>query len=74
MDSLPQELIDRISTYLEISDLKKTLLLNTKFQLAAERYSEAFSTYSLTEDNVGDFLDFCGGRLAQHLQNLKFRT
>jgi hypothetical protein len=74
MDRLPQELIDRISNYLEINDLKKILLLNAKFQLAAERYSEAFSTYSLTEDNVGDFLDFCGGRLAQHLQNIKFRT
>lgn len=74
MDSLPQELIDRISSYLEISDLKNLLLLNTKFQLAAERYSEAFSTYTLTVDNVGEFLNFCGGRLAQHLQNIKFRA
>ncbi|KAG9206994.1 hypothetical protein G6514_000285 [Epicoccum nigrum] len=74
MDKLPQELIDRIGSYLEINDLKKILLLNTKLQRAAERYSEAFSTYTLTEDNVGDFLDFCGGRLAQHLRNIKFRT
>jgi hypothetical protein len=74
MDSLPQELIDRISSYLERNDLRNTLLLNAKFQRAAEQYSEAFSTYTLTEDNVGDFVEFCGGRLAQHLRTIKFPT
>jgi hypothetical protein len=74
MDSLPQELVDRISSYLGRNDLKNTLLLTTKFQHAAEQYSEAFSTYTLTEDNVGDFVEICGGRLAQHLRNIKFRT
>lgn len=74
MDSLPQELVDRISSYLGRHDLKNTLLLSTKFQRGAERYSEAFSTYTLTEDNVDEFVEFCGGRLAQHLRNIKFRT
>ena len=74
MDSLPQELVDRISNYLGRNDLKNTLLLSTKFQRGAERYSEAFSTYTLTEDNVDEFVEFCGGRLAQHLRNIKFRT
>jgi hypothetical protein len=74
MDSLPQELVDRISSYLGRNDLKNTLLLNAKFQRAAEQYSEAFSTYTLTEDNVGDFVEFCDGRLAQHLRTVKFPT
>ena len=74
MESLPQELVDRISSYLGPKELKNTLLLNAKYQRAAEQYSEAFSTYTLTEDNVGDFVEFCGGRLAQHLRIIKFQT
>jgi hypothetical protein len=74
MDSLPQELIDRISAYLGRNDLKNTLLLNPKFQRAAEQYSEAFSIYTLAGDNVSDFVEFCGGRLVQHLRTIKFQT
>ncbi|KAH6638042.1 hypothetical protein C7974DRAFT_422975 [Boeremia exigua] len=72
MDSLPQELVDHISSYLGRNDLKNTLLLTTKFQRVAEQYSEAFSTYTISEDNNGDFVNFCRGRLVQHLRNIKF--
>ena len=74
LNSLPQRLIDPISRYLETNNLKEILFLNTKSQPAAERYSDAYFTYTLTEDNVGDVLDFCGVRLAQHLQNIRCRT
>ncbi|KAJ4988692.1 hypothetical protein SVAN01_05825 [Stagonosporopsis vannaccii] len=71
MDSLPQEIVDRISISLSRDDLKNTLLLSARFQRAAEQYSEAFTTYILTKDNVVDFNRFCSGRLVQHLRNIK---
>lgn len=74
MDNLPQDLVDRISSNLERNDLKNTLSLSPQFQRAAEQYSEAFSTYSLSEENVDNFVKIYGGRLAQYLRKIKFRT
>ncbi|KAF2437308.1 hypothetical protein P171DRAFT_437726 [Karstenula rhodostoma CBS 690.94] len=50
MDTLPLELIERISSSLSLTDLKATLLLSRKFQHAAERYSGAFCNARLTSD------------------------
>ena len=57
MNSLPQELVDRISSYLHYEDLKNTLFLSRNFQYAAEKYPGAFLKYDLTEENADKFLE-----------------
>jgi len=47
MDDLPQELIDRISSFLDPSDLSNTLTVSHKFRLAAERYCRAYNSFAL---------------------------
>jgi hypothetical protein len=74
MNNLPQELVDRISSYLSREDLKNTLLLSLKFQHAAEQYSGSFSKFALTEDNADQFLIMYSGRHLRHLRDLEFRT
>jgi hypothetical protein len=51
MNSLPPELIDRISSYLDRDDLKRTLFLSRQFQEAAERYSGAFREFTFKDIN-----------------------
>lgn len=52
MNNLPQEMVDRISSFLPIEDLKNTLLLSRPFQYAAERHSETFEVFNLTPGNA----------------------
>jgi len=74
MDSLPQELVDHISSYLGIEDLKQTLTVSTAFQVAAEKYSGAFSDFELNKETARRFVDTFGGRRLGYLQHLTFRT
>jgi hypothetical protein len=74
MNNLPQELVDRISSFLDREDLKNTLLLSREFQHAAEQFSGAFSSYALTEDNDSEFLGTYSGRHFRHLRTVEFRT
>jgi len=74
MNSLPQELIDRISSYLDCNDLKNTLVLSHFFKYAAEEYSGGFSRYVLTEANADKFLDTFSGRRFRYLRTVEFAT
>ncbi|KAF2446065.1 hypothetical protein P171DRAFT_410034 [Karstenula rhodostoma CBS 690.94] len=47
MDNLPQELIDRISSFLDPGDLSNTLTVSYQFQLAAERHCQAYNSFAL---------------------------
>ena len=73
MDDLPQELIDNISSFLAYDDLKNTLIVSTKFQIAAESCSRAFEKYTLTEDNATNFLSTYGGRRIRYLRRIRFK-
>ena len=73
MNTLPQELIDRISSYLERDDLRNTLLLSCKLQYAAERYSKAFSDFTFTLDNVAKFLSTYRSYRFSYLRNVYFQ-
>lgn len=74
MVPLPQELIDRISSYLSNEELKRTLTVNRAFNAAAERLSGAFVSFKLTEDNLQDFLTVCVGSRFRHLREVEFST
>jgi hypothetical protein len=74
MNKLPQELVDRISSYCSLDDLKNTLLVSQSFRVAAEHYSEAFSHFVLKEDNAGKFLDIYNGQRFRHLRTVSFAT
>ena len=74
MNSLPQELVDHISRYLGIEDLKKTLTVSPAFQAAAEKYSGAFSHFELNRDTARQFVKTFGCRRLGYLQHLTFRT
>lgn len=76
MDDLPQELVDRISGFLEHEDLKRTLFVSRKFQLAAEQLSGAFSNYEMIPDtaSTSSFISIYCGRRFPLLQCLQFRT
>ncbi|KAJ8115103.1 hypothetical protein OPT61_g3180 [Boeremia exigua] len=73
MDDLPQELVDNISSFLAYDDLKNTLTVSAKFQVAAELCSRAFEKYTLTEDNAATFLTTYNGRRAHYLRRIRFR-
>ncbi|PSN68861.1 hypothetical protein BS50DRAFT_609160 [Corynespora cassiicola Philippines] len=72
MNSLPQELVDRIGSHLSRDDLKNTLLLSHKWRYASEQYSYAFSQYHLTTDNESKFLSLYSGPRFRYLQRLIF--
>lgn len=74
MNNLPQELVDRISSNLGREDLKNTLFLSRKFQIAAETHSKAFESYLLTESNVEVFLSRYSDRRFNYLRYLHFQT
>lgn len=74
MNKLPQELIDRISSYLEREDLRNTLFISRQFQHAAEQYSAAFESYVLTESNADKFLETYSDRRFNYLRYLHFST
>ncbi|KAF9694881.1 hypothetical protein EKO04_006886 [Ascochyta lentis] len=76
MDGLPFELIDRISSFLALDDLKRTLLVSPAFQVAAEHHSGAFANF--TFDNVdidGElFLKTYSGRRLGYLRYIEVHT
>ena len=72
MDQLPQELVDRISSYLSVDDLKNTLLLSHAFRFPAEKYSRAFTTFALNENNAEKFIGTFSGHRLLYLRDLKF--
>jgi hypothetical protein len=74
MDSLPQELVDHVSSYLSLEDLKNTLTVSLQFQLAAEKCSGAFSDFELSDRNASHFVKTFGGRRLSYLRHLSFRT
>ncbi|KAJ4358717.1 uncharacterized protein N0V89_003301 [Didymosphaeria variabile] len=74
MDKLPQELVDRISSYLGRQDLRNTLLLSRQFQYAAEQYSATFESYVLTESNAEKFLATYSNRRFNYLRYIHFST
>ena len=73
MDNLPQELIDNISSFLPLEDLKNTLTVSRKFQVAAEICSQAFGRFEITEENAEKFLAIYGGRRRRYLRFLYFK-
>ncbi|KAJ4298084.1 hypothetical protein N0V90_005983 [Kalmusia sp. IMI 367209] len=74
INELPQELVDRISDYLDTKDLENTLLLSQKFQHAAERKSGAFCTFTLTRSNASKFLSIYSTRRLRYLRHVWFKT
>jgi hypothetical protein len=74
MNNLPQELVDRISSYLDQHDLKSTLLISRQFQYAAEQYSGGFRNYVLTERNVDKFLNTYSAHRLRYLRYVHFAT
>jgi hypothetical protein len=72
MDQLPQELVDRISSYLSPNDLKNTLLLSHAFRFPAEKYSGAFASFTLDQNTVEKFIDTFSGHRLLYLRNLEF--
>ena len=74
MDNLPQELIDHISSYLDVEDLRNTLTVSLAFQVAAEKFSGFYDEFELNETNGNDFINLFGGRRFSYLQHLSFST
>ncbi|KAL1607710.1 hypothetical protein SLS60_002645 [Paraconiothyrium brasiliense] len=74
MENLPQELIDRISSHLDVVQLKQTLMVNQKFQAAAERYSGAFDEVSIDEKTAQKFFDTFSSHRFRYLRRIKFAT
>jgi hypothetical protein len=74
MDSLPQELVHSISSFLDFDDLKRTLLVSRSFQFAAEHCSQAFRTFNLTPDNTEKFISTYSGHRLQYLQKVVFES
>ncbi|KAF2130886.1 hypothetical protein P153DRAFT_287537 [Dothidotthia symphoricarpi CBS 119687] len=72
MDQLPQELVDRISSYLSPDDLKNTLLLSHAFRFSTEKYSGAFARFALNEDTAEKFIDTFSGHRLLYLRDLEF--
>jgi hypothetical protein len=73
MDQLPQELIDRISRLLPRKDLKNTLLLSKAFRFPAEKYSWAFHSFKLDEENAAQFLNTFSGHRFSFLRSVEFQ-
>ena len=74
MNTLPQELVDRISSCLNLDDLKNTLLLSRKFQYAAEQYSGLFSDFALASNNAAKFLSTYSSYRFRYLRNVSSAT
>lgn len=74
MDNLPQELVDRIASYLSKDELKKTLLISRPFQHATEKASGGFTEFHLTQDNSKKFLDTYWDHRGGYLRHIYFET
>lgn len=74
MNNLPQEMVDHVCSYLDHDSLKSTLLVSQKFQLAAELYSGAFRSFTLTKDNIDIFIATYSSRRFRYLQELEYQV
>ncbi|KAF2621388.1 hypothetical protein BU25DRAFT_483027 [Macroventuria anomochaeta] len=74
MDSIPQVLVDRISDYVTVTDLKHTLTVSRNFQYAAERTSGVYNEFDLTKANSGRFFELYNGPRLGYLRHVKFRA
>ena len=74
MTGIPQELVDHISRYLSVEDLKRTLSLNHQFQCAAERFSGAYEEFELTEASALALLELYADRRLRYLCHVIFKT
>lgn len=76
MENLPQEIVDRISSFLTVSDLRQTLTVSQQFQQAAERYSGAFDSFDLhaTDACTQKLLSVFAGRRFRYLRRIHLRT
>lgn len=77
MEKLPQEIVDKVSSYLNRSDLKNVLLLSRKLQHAAERASGAFAFFDFaahTPEERQSFLAKFGGHRFRYLRNICITT
>jgi hypothetical protein len=72
MDKLPQELVDRISSFLSRDELKNTLLLSHAFRYPAEKYSGVFSRFALDENTAEKFIDTFSSHRLLYLRDLGF--
>jgi hypothetical protein len=74
MNDLPQEIVDRICSYLDHNSLKSVLLISPNFQLAAELYSGGFQKFCLTTENIDKFISIYSSPRFRYLRDLEFRT
>jgi hypothetical protein len=74
MNKLPQEIVDRICSYLDHNSLKSVLLISPNFQLAAELYSGGFQKFRLTTENIDKFISIYSSPHFRYLRYLEFRT
>ena len=72
MDQLPQELVDRVSSFLSPESLKNTLLLSHAFRPAAEKYSGAFARFALNRNTAAKFTSTFSGYRLSYLRKLEF--
>jgi hypothetical protein len=72
MDRLPQELIERIFSFLLKADLRNLLTLSSSFRYAAERCSGAFAEYTIDEGNSARFLTLFSGHRLLYLRDVNF--
>jgi hypothetical protein len=73
MDRLPQELVEEITSHLSIDDLKNVLTLSANFRFAAERYSGAFTEFTVNESNADRFVERYSGHRLLYLREVHFR-
>ncbi|USP75706.1 hypothetical protein yc1106_02980 [Curvularia clavata] len=73
MKDLPQELVDKICSYLRQEHLKKVLLLSRQFRYSAEKFSGFFKEYTVNENNIQEFVSRFSGRRLLYLKEVIFR-
>jgi hypothetical protein len=73
MDTLPPELVDRISSFLDRANLKHTLLLSPAFQVAAENHSGAFADFHFVDlvQDCESFVSQYSGQRLRYLRNIE---
>jgi hypothetical protein len=76
MNSLPQELVDRIASFLDRRDLGAIVLLSRKLRYAAEYHSGAFAEARLTADSavIRKFSSIYCGHRSSFLRVIVFET
>ncbi|KAF2019624.1 hypothetical protein BU24DRAFT_419236 [Aaosphaeria arxii CBS 175.79] len=76
MNRFPLELVERISSFLDVDDLKRTLFVSRLFQAAAERYCGGFESFNFGryEDDHEKFLSIYGTRRLSYLRYVEIHT